>query len=235
MKYLATLAVGILSGAILGLLVILFNPFISVDSLSPLSVSGNRLIILKYSAVPDDAILHTNDGESRTRPRPTGVQELWEPAVRKTTVTATVLSDYQGKPAGIGIKFASLSESTRLSSGEANVDSVWHVYLPGQGSFAVGQRENYFSYLREIVIPAHWSSGKSWKGRWRGNLTAGPGQLRTADVAGGSGDFTDLEMDAVEALTARAYSAKIGPVAIDGELVIELPRNTGGGSPPQSR
>ena len=224
MKYALTLLAGIFTGAALAVFIFLLNPLTSSARLSPLAVSENQLMILRYSAVPGDAVLHTNNGESRAEPNPAGVQQLWEPAIEHTSISVLDLNDVRGNPAGLGIKIASLSESTRLLKGEANVDSVWHVFLPGRGSFFVGQRENYFDYLREIVIPAQWAASKNWKGQWRQNLTAGPGVLGTASVTGGSGMFAGLKSDAVEAYAARAYSAKTGPVAIDGELAIELPR-----------
>lgn len=224
MKYAVTLLGGIFTGAALAVFFFLINPLTSADALSPLAVSENQLMILRYSAVPGDALLLTNDGESRVQPKPSRVQQLWEPTIRHTSISVVEMSDVRGDPAGLGIKFSSLSESTRLFHGEANVDSVWHVFLPGSGSFFVGQRENYFDYLREIVIPAHWAASKNWKGQWRRSLTSGPGVLGTASVAGGSGVFAGLESDAVEAYAARAYSAKTGPVAIEGELAIELPR-----------
>ena len=224
MKYGLALLAGIFTGAALAVFFFLLNPLTSAATLSPLAVSENQLMILRYSAVPGDAVLHTNDGESRAQPNPAGVQQLWEPAIEHTSISVVELNDVRGNPAGLGIKIASLSESTQLLKGEANVDSVWHVFLPGRGSLFVGQRENYFDYLREIVIPAQWAASKNWKGQWRQNLTAGPGVLGTASVVGGSGMFAGLQSEAVEAYAARAYSAKTGPVAIDGELAIELPR-----------
>lgn len=224
MKYAVSLLAGMLTGAALAVFFFLMNPLTSSDALSPLAVSENQLMILRYSAVPGEALLYTNDGESRVQPQPAGVQQLWEPTIEHTSIAVVQLNDVRGNPAGFGIKFASLSESTRLFNGEANVDSVWHVYLPGRGSFFVGQRENYFDYLREIVIPAQWAASKNWKGQWRQNLTSGPGGLGTGLVSGGSGTFAGMRSEAVEAYAARAYSAKTGPVAIDGELAIELPR-----------
>lgn len=224
MKYALTLLAGMLTGAALAVFFFLVNPLTSSDALSPLAVSENQLMILRYSAVPADALLYTNDGESTIQPQPAGVQQLWEPTIEHTSISVVELTDIRGEAAGLGIKFASLSESTRLFNGEANVDSVWHILLPGRGSFFVGQRENYFDYLRQIVIPARWAASKNWKGQWRQNLTSGPGVLGTASVAGGSGTFAGLESEAVEAYAARAYSARTGPVAIDGELAIELPR-----------
>ena len=224
MKYLVSLMVGVVTGGLATLLVFVLNPLTSAPALSPLAVSENQLMMLKYSAVPADAILFTNDGESLLQPLPSGVQELWEPAIEGTTVAVIPLFDVRAEPVGLGVKFSSLSESTRLFSGEANVDSAWHVFLPGKGSLFVGQRENYFDYLRQVVIPAHWSASKNWKGHWRQSLTSGPGVLGTASVVGGSGVFDTMAADAVETHVARAYSARIGPVAVEGELAIELQR-----------
>lgn len=138
----------------------------------------------------------------------------------------TPLSDSRDQRVGIGIKFSSDSERTNVLNGQAIVDSVWHIYLPGRGSLFVEQSENYWGYLREIVVPAHWSSGDSWRGIWYGNITAGPGALGTARVTGGSGEFQGLATEGVESLAAKAYTVATGPVAMSGELVIEIPRPT---------
>ncbi len=223
MKYLLALLAGLLLGAAAAAAFIVFNPLVSSSSLSPIEVSRNELLVLNYSGVAEDALAHTNNGESSINPQPSRVQQLWEPAVRQTDVTVTLLSGSRNETVGLGIKFASWSESTQLLSGEAVVDSLWYVYMPGRGSLVVGQRENRFQYLRDIVLPAHWSSSNSWKGQWRGNLTFGPGSLGTGVVVGGSGEFAELDSAAIETLTARAYSAENGPVAAEGQLTIEIP------------
>lgn len=224
MKYAIGLVLGIATGALVAVLFVLFNPLTAPSPLASLDVSENDKLILNYSAVAEDAILHTNDGESRIAPKPARILQLWEPAIRNTDVAITVLNDVRGAPNGIGIKFSSRSEETKLLSGRAMIDSFWHVYLPERGTLVVGQSENYFDYMRQIVIPAHWSSGKNWKGKWRGNLTAGPGLLGTAEVVGGSGEFAGLNTEAVETMDARAYSANSGPVSVDGQIAIDLPR-----------
>jgi hypothetical protein len=137
---------------------------------------------------------------------------------------ATVLKDSRNQTVGIGIKFSSESESSNILNGEIIVDSVWHIYLPGRGSLFVEQQENFWGYLREIVIPAYWSSGDSWRGTWNGNTTSGPGAIGTATVIGASGTFRGVRTEAVEALTAKAYSVDQGPVAISGQITIEVPR-----------
>jgi hypothetical protein len=87
----------------------------------------------------------------------------------------------------------------------------------------VDQIENFWSYLREIVVPARWSSGDSWRGTFFRIMTQGPGALGTARVTGGSGKFDGMSSEAVESLTARAYSALDGPVSMSGSLTMTVP------------
>ncbi len=226
MKFLLVLVLGIASGAAAAAGFLYYNPLTSADVVTPLMVSDRRQFILNYSAVPAENILFTNNGESRITPAPQRVTQLWEGTVRDTEVLVAQLFDYRGQPVGAGIKFSTLSEDTRLLNGEAIVDSVWHIILPRQGSLLVAQRENRWDFFREIVVPAHWSSADSWKGAWRGLLSAGPNAMGTARVFGGSGNFDGVTLEAVEYLRASAYSTKSGPVAADGQLIFEFQEPT---------
>lgn len=226
MKYLVSLVLGMTIGATLFFLLLYFNPFAGKSSVSPLAVTEENLIDISYSAVPGETIVFTNDGESLIKPYPAKVQQLWEPAIKESWVSVIALTDPRGEPLGIGVKFSSESESTRVLNAEALVHSAWHIYLPGRGTLFVDQTENFWSFLRDIVIPAHWSSGDNWRGSWHRNMTVGPGALGTARVTGGSGAFSALHSEAVESLTARAYSAVDGPVAMGGNLTISIPAET---------
>ncbi len=202
-----------------------YNPMSTANTLSPISVTDNEVVRLNYSAVTQDALIYTNDGEAQIAPHPAKVQQLWEEPVRFTTAMVTVLDDSRGQVAGIGVKFSSRSEQTNILRGEVLMDSVWHIYLPARGSLFIEQSENYWGYIRDIVVPARWSSGDNWRGSWLGNITAGPGALGTAAVAGGSGQFQYMITEGVESFSAKAYSVEHGPVAMTGELAIELPGN----------
>jgi len=202
-----------------------FNPLASRNPLSPLSVSNNEILSVGYSAVPTDSIVYTNNGESRVEPHPDKVRELWEAPIRRSEVLVTVVTDSRNNPAGIGIKFSSDSEKSRIINGEALVDSAWHIHLVERGSLFVEQTENYWNFLRKIVVPAYWSSANHWKGVWNGNMTVGPGALGTAAVTGGTGEFAGLESEAVEAVSASAYSVSQGPVSMEGRLNIDLTGN----------
>lgn len=221
-KFVITLVFGMLTGACLFAMLLYFNPLNQQKTLSPLSVSQNEVIILNYSVVAADSLIYTNDGDSQVEPYPAKVLQLWEAPIRNTDAMATVLNDSRSMPVGIGVKFSSDSESTDILNGKAIVDSVWHIYLPGRGSLFVHQTENYWNYLRDVVIPAYWSSGDNWRGLWTGHITAGPGSLATARVIGGSGEFAGMVSDAVESFTAQAYSVDHGPVALDAVLAVEV-------------
>lgn len=221
-KYLVVLVLGIVTGTILFVLLLYFNPLNRPSTLSPLSVSQNEVITLNYSAVAADSLFYTNNGQSQVEPYPAKVLQLWEATVRNSTAMATVLHDSRNQPVGIGVKFSSASESTDILNGKAIVDSVWHIYLPQRGSVFVFQTENYWNYLRDVVIPAYWSSGNNWRGLWNGHITSGPGALATARVVGGSGEFADMDSVAVESYSAQAYSVEHGPVALDAVLAVEV-------------
>jgi len=223
MKYILVLIAGFLVGAASFAIGLAYNPFIGRSELSPLAVTDAQTVTLGYSAVASESVMFTNDGESRVPPHPEKTQQLWEAPIRQTDAMATVLRDGRNQVAGLGIKVASAAESTRLVEGKVLINSVWYVYLPGRGSFFVEQTENYWDYLRDIVLPAYRSSAGTWKGIWTGNVTAGPGALGTARVVGGSGEFDGLEMLGVESLSVRTWRVAGGPLAADGQLTIELP------------
>ena len=224
-KYAAGLLLGIVLGVVAAAALLYFNPLAARNPLSPLSVTNNNIISLGYSGVPTDSIVFTNNGESRVQPHPEKVRELWEAPIRLTEVLVTVLADSRNNPTGIGIKYSSDSEDTRLINGEALVNSAWHIHLVERGSLFVEQTENYWNFLRKIVLPAYWSSSNHWKGVWNGNMTVGPGALGTAAVTGGTGEFAGLESEAVEAVHASAYSVTQGPVAMERRLTIDVTGN----------
>jgi hypothetical protein len=222
MKYVLSWIAGAIAGAVLFLILLYYNPFSERANISPLAFSQQGLIDLSFSTVPSEAIAFTNNGDSRVEPYPQQIAKLWEPSIRKTTIFVTHLENSRGDTEGVGIKFASESEQTRLLTGDALLDSVWHIYLPERGSLFIDQTENMWSYIRNIVLPARWNSADSWRGTWYGITTAGPNPLGTARVSGASGRFAGTTTEAIEALSARAYSAQQGPISITGNLTIAV-------------
>jgi len=223
MKYVISLIVGTLLGAALVVVGLYYNPFVGQASISPLAVSDTPVIDLTFSSVPGESILYTNNGESTISPFPSGVGELWEPAIEKTSVWVTKLQNGRGDLVGIGIKFSTPSEQSRIVHGEAMSNSIWHIYQPNRGTFLVDQTENYWTYFRDVVIPANWDSGDNWRGTFHNIMTNGPGSLGTARLTGGSGMYADLVSEAVESRTARGYSSSLGPILMSGSLTVAIP------------
>ena len=56
-------------------------------------------------------------------------------------------------------------------------------------------------------------------------MTVGPGALGTAAVSGGTGEFAGLVSEAVETVSASAYSVSQGPVVMEGRLAIDVTGN----------
>ena len=222
MKYLVTLILGVLMGSVLFSIGLIYNPLVGRQGLSPLTVTDLPTVTLSYSGVASDGIIFTNNGESRTGPYPAKILQLWEATIRQTSATVKELRNGRDQVVGLGVKFSSLSEATRPFEGKALVDSVWYVYLPGRGGMFIEQTENYWDYLREIIIPAYRSSANIWTGTWLGDVTTGPGALGTAKVIGGSGEFAGKEMLGVESLSVRAWRVDGGPLSVKGQLLIEL-------------
>lgn len=222
MKYLFALLLGLLAGVAIFCFGLVFNPFVSKPGLSPLTVSNAQTMLLSFPHASSESIAYTNGGESNAKPFPEKILQLWEAPIRQTTARALLLQDGRGQPAGLGIKISSLSERTRPLEGTALVDSIWYVNLPGRGVLFIDQSENYWDYLRSVVFPAYRSSADTWKGTWLGTLTAGPGALGTARVIGGSGEFAGLQMLAVETMAVQTWRVEGGPIAADGQLLIEM-------------
>jgi hypothetical protein len=223
MKYLVSLLVGMLLGAFLFVAGMYYNPFTERQAVSPLAMTDDEHLDVTYTAVPGETILYTDNGESIIDTHPDRVAELWEPAIVDTRIAVNLLTGSRGEAVGLGIKFSSDSEQTRLISSQVLVNSAWHIYVPGRGTLFVDQIENYWSYLREVVVPARWSSGDNWKGSFFRIMTQGPNALGTGRVTGGNGNFAGISGEAVESLTVQAYSAIDGPVSMDGSLTITLP------------
>ena len=244
MKHIIALVLGLFAGAMIFAVGLIYNPFMADRNLSPLLVTDDEVITLSFSNVPSESIVYTNNGESLNQsrlagslrlwiapirsastPHPAKVLQLWEATIRSTEAMVTVMRDGRNATAGLGIKFSSDSEKSRLLRGEMIADSVWYIYLPEQGTFFIEQTENYWPFVREVAFPAWRNSANNWRGSWIGDMTAGPGALGTAAVSSGSGRVQDMQMNGVESLSVRAYSADSGLVGAEGRLLIEIPES----------
>jgi hypothetical protein len=222
MKYAVSLLLGLLCGVALFIIGLLYNPFIANRTVSPLSAGDTAVASLSYTAVPAKSIAFTNNGAGRLQPHPKGIRLLPEDTLEQTELMVAEMRDARGQTAGIGVKFSSRSERTNLLRGEALVNSAWYVHLPDRGSFFVEQAENYWPFIQNVLVPAYRNSANSWKGKWSGDLSAGPGALGAGRVTGVGGSLLGRSMVAVESLSVQAYSTEKGPVSAEGRLLIKM-------------
>ena len=148
MKYVLALVLGILVGVLAFAATMYFNPFSGKQVVSPLAVSSEPQLNLNFSAVPSDALAFTNNGEAMLKPHPEDMAELWESTIRNSRVAIVEINNSRGEPVGVGVKFSSNSEATRLLNSQALVDSAWQ-YLPAESRHAFCGTAG-----RVLVVPA---------------------------------------------------------------------------------
>lgn len=223
MKYVLAFLAGIVVGALVFAMLLYLNPLASRSIVSPLAVTSSPdQMELLFSAAPADAIASTGSAIWGSATHPAALPVLWEPTIRDTGVFVTLLSNSRGQFAGLGVKFATAAEETGLLNGVYPVNSNWHIWLSGRGGLMVEQTENHWQLMRDIRLSAWLSSADSWRGTWFGILTSGPNAIGTGRVAGGSGSFSGVTGESVEAMNAKAYSLVEGPVSMEGRLTISL-------------
>lgn len=222
MKYFLALLAGLASGALIFAFLLYLNPFVAASETSPLTVSSDRDFELNYTATPTSAIAWINDGDEIVEPKPTFVPLLREPAIVDTLIHVTTLNSSRGTFAGVGVKFTSPLEETGLLKGVYAMQSAWHIWLLDRGGMMINQSENHWLLLRDVALQAQLDSGDSWRGNWFGVLTDGPNKRRTGRVSRGYGRLVSDDGEAVETITAKAYSAETGPVAVEGRVTISL-------------
>ena len=215
---------GIFVGIFLFLQAIYLNPLTDRDSVSPLALSSHQMLELHFSTALDGKQLVPTQEKNRNVLSTYATAKFSEPTLRDTTVFLTILKNTTDHVAGLGIKMLSKSDTTSLIKGAAIANSVWHIYLPASGTIMIGQTENYWAYIRDIVIPAHLASDKSWQGTFHRITTTGPEPQGTANVSGGNGLFKNLTTSASESLTVAHYLAGTGPVTMEGNLKIVIPK-----------
>ncbi len=228
MKNWMSLLLGFVSGCVLFLTALYFNPMGKAHTVSPLAVVDAQRFEFNYSLNPTHSLLFTNNGNSRVRPFPVKVQELWEPTIGDTEALVTVLHDSENKAVGVGVKFSSLSDESRVLGGKMLVNSVWHLYAKNAGSAFIEQTENQWPYLMGVIIPAKLNSlikfgdAGEWEGVWFGNMTVGPNALGTAKVTGGTGILSGVSAEAVEFVYAAKFSDASGPIAETAKLTVAV-------------
>lgn len=221
MKYVISLAAGIVLGAALVIVALYYNPLAADNPRVPLTAAPGASVEVFYDAAAD-TVARTGSVDGLLATVPTAAEELWEPVLAGTEVRLLQLRDVDGRPVGLGVRFATLDAGTRPLTGELLVDNVWNLHLQDRGSLFVDGLDNLWPLARQVLVPAWRAEDGVWQGRYDGDITVGPRPSRVAVMTGGAGVFAGTRGEARESLSAEAFSLRDGEITADGSLLIAI-------------
>lgn len=224
MKYVVSFLAGLILGSAVVVAGLWLNPFADRNAGPRLEPSAEV-----FYRTAEDTLLRTSAPGDPLAPIPGNVPDLWAPALASTEARLVVLQDQDGAPAGLGMRFATLSEATRPLTGDLLVNSVWNVHLNGRGSLFVAAVDNLWPFARGVVLPAWHAEDRRWQGRFSDALTVGPAADRSGLVTGGSGAYAGARGAARETLAVEGLSLGERRLQALGMLQIAISDGTAAG------
>ncbi len=202
--------IAFLFGLLLGVGVVLagiwYNP-LGRDAIDvPINVTDNALI-LNYDSPISGSVFYVNSGLERLPRNPGSQDALYYPTQRGANVSVHVLKNRRGEPVGLGIKYFALNEASRVLPTSLVADSSWQVAIPGAGSFFIESQENYWPFVRAVLLPAALGDGR-WEGRFSADSTVGPKGTFEANFYGGSGVLAGRRGVASESFELERFSLR---------------------------
>ena len=218
MKYVIAPVFAFVAGFLLATLGVLMNPlFGAVED----GLSGESLLLTHTGRGPG-AIFHADTGYGWLADHPASAAAVRAGTVRYTAASAMVMNNAGGSPVAVAIRLSALREDSRPLLGRLLEDNVWHVTVPGRGSFAVLTTDNLWPFVTSVALPALRSDDDRWRGEFSTLTTVGPHDLGYGRVLGLGGAFAGLEGDAISSVSVREFDASAGPVEMLGELALRF-------------
>ena len=207
-------------GALILILGLYFNPLDNQNNMPSLKIFSGNITHLKYSFNPKDILFFADKEKYINKLDPNILNKLNEPALKNTRIIFLPLYDNNNNLEGFGIKISSDSKKTNLLSSQTLANSLWHIYLPKKGSFIFHETENFWPYIKNIIIPAHLDKNNNWHGIYRFITTEGPNLDGSGNTIGGHGIFKSKRGFSQESAEITAYSIENGPTIKIGNLRI---------------
>jgi hypothetical protein len=229
MKHVLSLLAGLIVGAALVVLALYYNPLARENPRVPLSAAPDASVEVFYRTAAD-TVARTGPAEGPLTTVPASLEALWEPALAGTEARLLVLRDVDGRPLGVGVRFAALDSRTRPLTGDLLAASVWNIHLPGRGSLFVDGLDDLWPLARQVLLPAWRADDGTWQGRFAGDLTVGPRPSHVAVMSGGAGVFAGTRGEARESLAVESLSLPEGQLQADGSLLIAITGTASGGA-----
>lgn len=209
--------IGFLAGAILGavmaLALMLLNP---VFDGSPVDSGRNSTLALTVAGKGAVTVMQSASGYPWVKAEPATAKE---PLVAGTRSRVSVmLSSTRDADTVVYItRIASLSQAGRPLFGEVIERSLWHVIVPGKGSFIITADDDLWGFARQVAVPL--VRGENWRGKLAFDTTVGPGRGK-AEVLGVSGEYAQLTGSASLSETLRGVSLYAG--VTDAEAILQI-------------
>ncbi|MEO1036755.1 MAG: hypothetical protein AAFX44_14455 [Pseudomonadota bacterium] len=220
MKNLLVFLLGVVIGLAIVWAVIWYNPLDRGAIDVPIDVD-ERTLVLEYDSPISGSIYYVNSGLEKLPRNPASQDALFFPSQRGAHVSVHALKNRRGEPVALGIKHFALAEDTALLPARAHVNGAWQILIPGAGGFFIESQENYWPFLRAVLLPAAFGNG-NWQGRYESDSTIGPTGTFEAVMVGASGLFADRTGLAKETLAVTEFSlhAVGGPPTAFGTLTV---------------
>jgi hypothetical protein len=219
--------VGLVTGALLVIAVLVVNPFVTAATLAaPITAmdrTGHTLETFTVRA-PEDIIAVTHNGSNIIDPRPTGIALFDEPALRSGLLLVAKVRNAEGAIVGVALESEEVDPVSNPLLGRMRMNTDWTILLPGRGTIFVTQIEDAGS-AGKTILPAV-ILGNGWNGQADFVSTAGPDSNGRGLIVGGTREFQGISGSFVELSHLTHISKGRGGVGtVELQLAYKRPRS----------
>ncbi len=182
MRFIIGFIFGAVPGALATALLLLFNPLFDGDAPRP---GGDAALALSVAGQDAVTVLRTGTGYPWIPAEPASVVE---PAVDGTRSAVRIMLASAGAPERVAYvaRVSTLTREGRPLFGEIIEQSMWHVVVPGAGSFFVLGNDDLWGFARRMALPL--ARGNDFRGKIAFDTTIGPAR-GGARVIGLTGEY----------------------------------------------
>jgi len=141
---------GLIAGMVTALALVLFNPLVTSETGQTFNFDPN--LVKDYDATDFkgvDLSLESFLGYQKYLGRN---DAFAEPGIENTRISMMILEADGTSHAALAIKLSYLDADNSILHGQLNVNTHWNIIWPGQGSYILTARENYWQLLRDQLV-----------------------------------------------------------------------------------
>ena len=213
MRFILGFILGAVPGALGTALLLLVNPLFDGDAPQ---TDADAPIVLSVAGQDAVTVLRTGTGYPWIPAEPATVAE---PAVDGTRSAVRIMLASAGAPDRVAYvaRVSTLTREGRPLFGEIIEQSMWHVVVPGTGSFFVIGNDDLWGFARRMALPL--ARGNDFRGKVEFDTTIGPSR-GSARVIGLTGEYAGRTGTAELAQLVRRVS--LGEGMTDAEATMRV-------------